>query len=397
GKLSGGVNEAGIKYYNNFINELLANGLQPYVTLFHWDVPQALEKAYGGFLSPKIVNDFQDFANLCFERFGDRVRHWITLNEPWTLAVNGYDYGSIAPGRCSTWRNYNCTGGDSSTEPYMVTHYQILAHAAASKLYRTKYKVDYKTRLILQKIYLSCNLALRLWMVPASNSSWDIRASLRAQDFFLGWYMDPLVFGDYSHLMKSLVGARLPRFTAEQSNLVKGSLDFLGLNYYTANYAAHVPNFNDGVNVSYTTDNRVNLTTSINGVPIGEKAGSDWLYVYPQGIKETLLYIKEKYNNPIIYITENGIDEINNSSLTLKQALTDNFRIRYYSRHLVNVVEAIKEGVNVKGFFAWAIMDNFEWDMGYTSRFGLNYVDFTDGLKRYPKLSAKWMTNFLKK
>ncbi|KAK3037673.1 hypothetical protein RJ639_030617 [Escallonia herrerae] len=242
------------------------------------------------------------------------------------------------------------------------------------------------------------------WMVPASNSSLDIRASLRAQDFFLGWildtimYMDPLVFGDYSHLMKSLIGARLPRFTVEQSNLVKGSLDFLGLNYYTANYAAHVTNFaNDVVNVSYTTDNRANLTTSINGVPIGEKAGSDWLYVYPQGIKETLLYIKKNYKNPIVYITENGIDEINNSSLTLKQALTDNFRIRYYSRHLINVVEAIKEGVNVKGFFAWAIMDNFEWDSGFTSRFGLNYVDFTGGLKRYPKLSAKWLTNFLKK
>ncbi|KAK3030613.1 hypothetical protein RJ639_039973, partial [Escallonia herrerae] len=356
GKLSGGVNEAGIKYYNNLINELLANGLQPYATIFHWDVPQALEEAYAGFLSPKIVDDFQDFANLCFERFGDRVKHWITLNEPWTFAVTSYDYGTTAPGRCSTWRNNNCTGGDSATEPYIVTHYQILAHAAAAKLYRTKYKVDTKT------------------------------------------YMDPLVFGDYSRLMKSLIGARLPRFTAEQSNLVKGSLDFLGLNYYTANYAAHVTNFeNDVVNVSYTTDNRANLTTSLNGVPIGEKAGSDWLYVYPQGIKETLLYIKKNYKNPIVYITENGIDEINNSSLTLKQALTDNFRIRYYSRHLANVVEAIKEGVNVKGFFAWAIMDNFEWDSGFTSRFGLNYVDFTGGLKRYPKLSAKWLTNFLKK
>ncbi|KAK2983760.1 hypothetical protein RJ640_022702 [Escallonia rubra] len=335
-------------------------------------------------------DDFQDFANLCFERFGDRVKHWITLNEPWTFAVTSYDYGTTAPGRCSTWRNYNCTGGNSATEPYIVTHYQILAHAAAANLYRAKYKRR-------QNGTIGITLVTK-WMVPASNSSLDIRASLRAQNFFLGWYMDPLVFGDYSRLMKSLIGARLPKFTAEQSKLVKGSLDFLGLNYYTANYAAHVTNFgNDVVNVSYTTDNRANLTTSINGVPIGEKAGSDWLYVYPQGIKETLLYIKEKYNNPIVYITENGIDEINNSSLTLKQALTDNFRIRYYSRHLANVLEAIKDGVNVKGFFAWAIMDNFEWDSGFTSRFGLNYVNFAGRLERYPKLSAKWLTNFLKK
>ncbi|KAK2972932.1 hypothetical protein RJ640_024971 [Escallonia rubra] len=115
--------------------------LESYVTLFHWDVPQALEDEYGGFLSPKIVDDFRDFANLCFQRFGDRVKHWITLNEPWTFAVTSYDYGTTAPGRCSAWRNNNCTGGNSGTEPYVVTHNQILAHAAAVKVYRTKYKV----------------------------------------------------------------------------------------------------------------------------------------------------------------------------------------------------------------------------------------------------------------
>ncbi|KAK3018239.1 hypothetical protein RJ639_004823 [Escallonia herrerae] len=389
GKLSGGVNEAGIKYYNNLINELLANGLQPYVTIFHWDVPQALEEAYSGFLSPKIVDDFQDFANLCFKRFGDRVKHWITLNEPWTFAVTSYDYGTTAPGRCSTWRNNNCTGGNSATEPYIVTHYQILAHAAAANLYRTK--------LLTHENSSSANTKGNDWDYACNKMDGTCLQFKFGHPCFTT-YMDPLVFGDYSRLMKSLIGARLPRFTPEQSKLVKGSLDFLGLNYYTANYAAHVTNFgNDVVNVSYTTDNRANLTTSINGVPIGEKAGSDWLYVYPQGIKETLLYIKKNYKNPIVYITENGIDEINNSSLTLKQALTDNFRIRYYSRHLANVVEAIKDGVNVKGFFAWAIMDNFEWDSGFTSRFGLNYVNFAGRLERYPKLSAKWLTNFLKK
>ncbi|KAK2978209.1 hypothetical protein RJ640_030382 [Escallonia rubra] len=400
-KLGGGVNEAGIKYYDNLINELLANGLQPYVTIFHWDVPQALQEAYGGFLSPKIVNDFQDYANLCFKRFGDRVRHWITLNEPWTLAVNGHDYGTIAPGRCSTWRNYNCTGGDSATEPYLVTHHQILAHAAAAKLYRTKYKPT-------QNGIIGITLVTK-WMVPASNSSLDIQAALRAQEFFLGWYMDPLVFGDYSHLMKRHVGARLPRFTAEQSNLVKGSLDYLGLNYYTANYAAHVTNFgNDVVNVSYTTDNRANLTTSINGVPIGEKAflhktvlqaGSDWLYVYPQGIKEALLYIKKNYNNPIIYITENGKCLIFFLYCREKKLHEYNGKRLLIMAQFVTLVTSLvdREGVNVKGFFTWAVMDNFEWDMGYTSRFGLNYVDFTGGLKRYPKLSAEWLTNFLKK
>ncbi|KAI5390775.1 variant 5, Beta-glucosidase 12, partial [Lathyrus oleraceus] len=120
GKLSGGVNPEGIKYYNNLINELLAKGLQPYVTLFHWDVPHALEDEYGGFLRRRIVDDFRDYAELCFKEFGDRVKHWITINEPWSVSMNAYAFGKFAPGRCSDWLNLNCTGGDSGTEPYLT-------------------------------------------------------------------------------------------------------------------------------------------------------------------------------------------------------------------------------------------------------------------------------------
>ncbi|KAI5390782.1 hypothetical protein KIW84_075896, partial [Lathyrus oleraceus] len=140
GKLSGGVNPEGIKYYNNLINELLAKGLQPYVTLFHWDVPQALEDEYGGFLWRPIVDDFRDYAELCFKEFGDRVKHWITINEPWSVSMNAYAFGKFAPGRCSDWLNLNCTGGDSGTEPYLTAHNQLLAHSAAANLYRIKYK-----------------------------------------------------------------------------------------------------------------------------------------------------------------------------------------------------------------------------------------------------------------
>ncbi|XP_021832728.1 cyanogenic beta-glucosidase-like, partial [Prunus avium] len=142
GKLSGGVNKEGIKYYNNLINELLRNGLTPFVTLFHWDLPQTLEDEYGGFLSPHIVNHFQDYAELCYKEFGDRVKHWSTVNEPYTFSNNGYALGSLAPGRCSTWQQLNCTGGDSSTEPYLVTHHQLLAHAAAVKLYKNRYQAS---------------------------------------------------------------------------------------------------------------------------------------------------------------------------------------------------------------------------------------------------------------
>ncbi|KAF3961153.1 hypothetical protein CMV_014196 [Castanea mollissima] len=387
GKVCEGVNKEGIKYYNNLINELLAKGLQPFVTLFHWDLPQSLEDEYGGFLSPHIVNDFRDYAELCFKEFGDRVKHWITLNEPWSYSYGAYAIGGLAPGRCSGWQHLNCTGGDSGTEPYLVSHNQLLAHASAVKVYKQKYQVA-------QKGIIGITLVSN-WIVPFSDARHNHDAALRALDFMFGWFMDPLTNGDYPHSMRSLVGDRLPKFTKEQSKLVKGSLDFLGLNYYTANYAADSHHFK-AENASYLTDSRANLSTVRNGIPIGPKAASDWLHVYPKGIRDLLLYTKTKYHNPLIFITENGIDEFNNASLSLEEALSDNHRIDYYSHHLHYLHSAIKDGVNVKGYFAWSLLDNFEWSLGYTVRFGINYIDYKNGLKRHPKLSAHWFKNFLK-
>ncbi|KAK9999879.1 hypothetical protein SO802_019482 [Lithocarpus litseifolius] len=388
GKLSGGVNREGINYYNKLINELLDKGLKPFVTIFHWDLPQTLEDEYGGFLSPHIVHDFQDYAELCFKEFGDRVKHWITLNEPYTFSSLGYASGQLAPGRCSAWQNLNCTGGNSATEPYLVTHHQLLAHAATVKVYKEKYQA-------VQKGVIGIGLVSQ-WMEPFSNAKHHRDAALRALDFEFGWFMDPLTNGDYPHSMRSLVGNRLPKFTREQSKLLIGSFDFIGLNYYTANYAANAPHLNAG-NASYLTDSLVNLTTERNGIPIGPQAASDWLYVYPKGIQDILLYTKRKYHNPQIYITENGIDEFNNATLSLEEALVDNQRIDYYYSHLLYLHSAIKHGVNVKGYFAWTLLDDFEWNSGYTIRFGINFVDYKDGFKRYPKLSARWFKNFLSK
>ncbi|GMY16393.1 beta-glucosidase 12-like [Fagus crenata] len=388
GKLSGGVNNEGVKYYNNLINELLNKGLTPFVTIFHWDLPQALEDEYGGFLSPHIVNDFRDYAELCFKEFGDRVKHWITLNEPWSYSYGGYASGLLAPDRCSAWQNLNCTGGNSGTEPYLVAHHLLLAHAAAVEVYKKKYQV-------VQKGVIGITLVCH-WMVPFSNEKQNHNAALRALDFMLGWFLDPLTNGHYPHSMRSHVKNRLPKFTKEQSKLVKGSFDFIGLNYYTANYAAHAPQ-PKGVKASFLTDSRANLSTTRNGIPIGAPAASSWLFVYPRGFRDLLLYVKTKYHNPLIYITENGIDEFNNATLTLEEALLDNQRVEYYHSHLRNLLRAIKDGVNVKGYFAWSLLDNFEWGNGYTVRFGINYVDYKNGLKRHPKLSAHWFKNFLKK
>ncbi|OIW03566.1 hypothetical protein TanjilG_30986 [Lupinus angustifolius] len=321
GKVSGGVNKEGIKYYNNLINELLAKGLEPFVTIFHWDLPQALEDEYGGFLSPNIVNDFQDYAEICFKEFGDRVKHWITLNEPWVFAKLGYAEGETAPGRCSAWQNLNCTGGDSAIEPYIVSHHQLLAHAAAVNVYKTKYQV-------YQKGWIGISLASH-WIVPLNDTILDHQASQRALDFMFGCLM-----------------------------------------YYFIVIAER------------------------NGRLIGPKSASDWC-VYPKGIRELLLYTKNKYNNPLIYITENGVDEFNDPTLSLEDALRDTPRIDYYYHHLYFLQSAIKDGVNVKGYFAWTLLDNFEWHSGYTVRFGTYFIDYNNDLKRHPKLSAIWFRKFL--
>ncbi|XP_030953515.1 beta-glucosidase 12-like isoform X1 [Quercus lobata] len=388
GKLSGSVNQEGIKYYNKLINRLLGKGIKPFVTMFHWDLPQALEDDYGGFLSPQIVDDFRDYAELLFKEFGDRVKHWITLNEPWSYSYGGYAAKALAPGRCSAWQNLNCTGGDSGTEPYLVSHHELLSHSAAVELYKKKYQAA-------QKGVIGITIVSH-WFLPFSNAKRDQKAAERAVDFMLGWFLNPLINGDYPQSMRSLIKDRLPKFTKEQSKLVKGSFDFIGLNYYTANYAAYAP-LPNGDRASFSTDSSANLTTSRNGIPIGPPAASSWLFVYPRGFQDLLLYIKKKYHNPLIYITENGIDEFNNATLSLKEALVDPQRIDYYHKHLLYLHRAIKDGVNVKGYFAWSLLDNFEWSSGYTVRFGINFVDYKNGNKRYPKHSARWFKNFLKK
>ncbi|KAL3832903.1 hypothetical protein ACJIZ3_007639 [Penstemon smallii] len=376
GKLSGGVNKKGIAFYNNVFDELIANGITPYVTIFHWDLPQALEDEYKGFLSPLIIDDFRDFADLCFKEFGDRVKHWITMNEPFIFISSGYDVGSLAPGRCSYW--LNCTYGNSATEPYIAAHHMLLSHASTVKLYKAKYQAT-------QKGEIGITLVSH-WMVPYSSSRLDVQAAQRALDFMYGWFADPIFTGDYPKVMRSLVKNRLPRFTDEQSEMLKGSLDFLGLNYYTGNYAQHIANRTG--RVTSGTDNLVNLSTARRGQHIGDLTGVSIFDVYPKGLHDLLVYTKAKYNNPKIYITETGIGDQDNG---VKKGINDPQRIDFYNGHLKAVGRAIKQGVNVKGLFAWTFMDTFEWGSGYTLRFGLYYVDYKNGLKRIPKRSAIWL------
>ncbi|KAM1276190.1 hypothetical protein ACFX2J_028488 [Malus domestica] len=208
--------------------------------------------------------------------------------------------------------------------------------------------------------------------------------------------MDPITTGDYPRSMRTYVGSRLPQFTKERSDSLNGSYDFIGINYYSARYASN-PLENSSDPENYINDPHVNATAEVNGKPIGPRAASDWLYIYPKGIHDLMIYTKKKYNDPAIYITENGVDEFTNSSLSLAEALNDTIRVNYYRDHLCHLQAAIQSGAKVKGYFAWSILDNFEWAEGYRSRFGLNYVDYDGALTRYPKRSANWFKTFLKK
>ncbi|KAH6790155.1 hypothetical protein C2S51_005161 [Perilla frutescens var. frutescens] len=395
GSVSKGVNEDGINYYNNLIDELLANGIQPWVTLLHLDTSQALEDAYGGFLSPQIVGDFKDFADVLFSQFGDRVKHWITINEPWCLGYLGYAIGAFAPGRCSNGINTEgggCLGGDSGTEPYNITHNQLLSHAAAVKLYRDKYQKQQKGM-----IGVTVN---SFWFLPYDETSQSLKARDRAFDFMLGWIMDPIAFGRYPESMRKRVGdRRLPEFTEEEAEMVKGSFDFLGVNYYSAKYALNIDDTAPS-EVSYTTDSGYAPVGVKDGIPLGGRGSRHSRYnMYPKGLRRILHYIKIRYNDPVIYITENGLDEDRNDTLPISEALNDYKRKKSFFDHLCCLQEAIQlDGVNVKGFFAWSLTDNYEWASGYLVRFGVHYVDYTDkSLRRYPKLSAQWLRSIFQR
>ncbi|KAJ4833491.1 hypothetical protein Tsubulata_006660 [Turnera subulata] len=388
GQIRWGVNEEGITFYNNLITQAVKHGLEPFVTIFHWDTPQALEDKYGGFLSRNIVDDYRDFAELCFQRFGDRVRYWITLNEPWAYAAFGYARGDFAPGRCSAWVNRACKVGNSATEPYLVTHHLLLAHAAAVQLYREKYKETQDGKIGVTLV--------TWWMEPFSNKAKDRDAAKRALDFNYGWYLDPLTYGDYPRTMRDYVKDRLPIFTTEDSKMVKGSIDFLGLNYYSARYVQHIDKV-EPERTSFINDDHANLTyEDSEGKSIGPMAGLDWLRVAPFGIRYLLNYTKDNYQNPNIFITENGL--AHDDSEPLSVIVNDTIRIDYYDEHLGNVSTAMKDyNVTVSGFFAWSFMDNFEWSSGYTKRFGLTYIDYKNNLKRIPKASLNWFTEKLTK
>ncbi|KAL6619376.1 hypothetical protein ACP70R_034515 [Stipagrostis hirtigluma subsp. patula] len=378
------VNPKGLAYYNNLIDELIKQGIQLHVTLYHLDLPQILEDEYHGWLSPRVVTG-PAYADVCFREFGDRVKHWTTVNEPNAASYAGYDSGRFAPGRCSPPFGglQDCAAGNSTVEPYVATHNFILAHASAVKLYKDKYQAK-------QKGFVGINV-YTFWSYPFSSSPADIAAAQRARDFLIGWIVNPLVYGDYPEIMKKNVGSVLPSFTEEQSEMVLGSADFLGINHYTSTYVSDRSNnaemgprdFFDNMFAAFRSsrnDPPADRFTTYNGMPS-----------HPQGLQCLLEYLRDTYKNIPVYVHENGYEQLSNESTY------DAKRVEYLSGYIGSTLTALRNGANVKGYFIWSFLDLFELLAGYSSRYGLHHVDFQDPeLPRKPKLSAQWYTKFLK-
>uniref|UniRef100_A0ACD5YWQ8 Uncharacterized protein n=1 Tax=Avena sativa TaxID=4498 RepID=A0ACD5YWQ8_AVESA len=376
----GAVNPKGLQYYNNIIDELVKRGIQIHITLYHLDLPQCLEDEYEGWLSPKIIEDFTAYADVCFREFGDRVTYWTTVNEPNIGAIASYASGQLPPGRCSDpFGITKCTAGNSTTEPYRAVHTTLLAHASVVRLYKAKYKAE-------QKGVVGINI-YSFWSYPLTQSTVDLEATQRCKDFMFGWILGPLVFGDYPQVMKKNVGYRLPSFTKVQSELIKDSFDFIGINHYYSVYVNDRPLETGARDVM--GDMSIYYRVSRTDPPVGQAAPTS-VPSDPKGLQLVLEYLKDAYGNPPLYIHENGLGSTNGG-------LNDTDRVDYLSTYIGSTLDAIRNGINVKGYFAWAFMDLFELLVGYQSKYGLYRVDFDDERRpRQARRSARWYSGFLK-
>jgi len=377
------VNDKGLQYYVDLVDELLANGIQPMVTLFHWDLPQGLHDRYGGLLNKEeYVKDFVSYSKLMFKTLGSKVKFWITYNEPWCSSVLGYSIGQFAPGHTSDRTKSEV--GDSSTEPWTVGHNILIAHGAAVKAYREEFK---------EKDGGVIGITLNGdWVEPwDSEEPKDVEACERKLEFAISWFADPVYFGEYPASMRKQLGDRLPEFTEEEKALVKGSNDFYGMNHYCANYIKHIPTEADPKDFS---GNLELLLEDKNGSPIGPETQSPWLRPYAIGFRKLMKWISDRYGRPIIYVTENGTSLKGENDLTKDEILEDDFRVKYFQDYVTAMAEARTfDDVDVRGYMAWSLMDNFEWAEGYETRFGVTYVDYEGGQKRFPKKSAKEIGN----
>jgi beta-glucosidase len=347
----GRVNQAGLDFYDRLVDELLEQGVQPFATLYHWDLPQALEDE-GGWTVRTTAEAFVEYAEIVASRLGDRVSHWITHNEPWVAAWLGYGSGEHAPGRTSP------------EDALAAAHHLLLSHGwAVEALRRTSPASQVGITLVLNPAY------------PASDSEGDRLAAQHGDGFFNRWFLDPIFRASYPADMLEHFAPLGPPVRDGDLEAIAAKLDFLGVNYYSRQVLRENP---DG------------------GRPLVVRPEADYTEmqweIYPDGLFDLLVRLRDDYDPPPIYITENGAAFTDSRSHDGR--VEDPERQAYIASHLGAIGRAIEAGVPVAGYFVWSLLDNFEWAYGYSKRFGIVYVDYPT-LERVPKTSFDWYRDFI--
>jgi beta-glucosidase len=339
---AGNWNDKGFEFYDRLIDGLLERGIAPFLTLYHWDLPQALQEA-GGWTNRDTVGRFVDYAAEVARRFGDRAASIATHNEPWVVAILGHEAGTFAPGL------------KSQKSAMQVAHHLLLSHGLALQAMRAQ--------------HCAAPLGIVLNQSPihaATDSAADVARARLDDGLTIRWYMDPLLRGCYPEDVLAFLGDDAPRIAPGDMEAIRQPLDFLGINYYTRNLSG--------------------TGAPLDQVESGRELTDMGWEVFPGGLSELLLRLQADYPLPPIYVTENGAayqDRLVNGRVA------DRDRTRYLYTHVAALADALESGVDVRGYFVWSLLDNFEWADGYTKRFGLVYVDYATQ-RRTPKDSARW-------
>lgn len=345
----GPVNEAGFAFYERLIDALLAAGVTPWVTLYHWDLPWSLEER-GGWPSRDTAMAFAEYADVVSRRLGDRVTRWITLNEPWCSAFLGYHTGEHAPGRTSL------------QEAVQSTHPLLLAHGLAVPAIRRNSRQA--------KVGITLNLTPTY---PSADDEPSRAAAARYDGYFNRWFLDPLYGRGYPQDMSDLYGDLAPRPEPGDLEVIATPTDFLGVNYYSPAFVGDDPS-NHPWRVAPTA------------VPGADLTDLGWA-VYPRGLYDLLRRLHRDYPTGPLYVTENGAAY--DDRFPKNDRVDDSRRVTFYRRHLAAAKAAIEDGAPLAGYFAWSLLDNFEWAFGYSKRFGITYVDYRTG-ERTVKDSGRW-------
>ncbi|HEY7894897.1 MAG TPA: GH1 family beta-glucosidase [Gemmatimonadaceae bacterium] len=352
---TGAVNHAGLAFYDRLVDGLLAAGIQPMVTLYHWDLPAALDDR-GGWLNSDIDKWFADYVTVVTRVLDDRVNFWNTLNEPWVVSDGGYLHGPLAPGHRNLY------------EAPIASHNLLRAHGRAVEAYRATGK---------HRIGIVVNLEPKY---PASDDPADVAATRRADAYMNRQYLDPVFLGRYPDELREIFGDAWREPSPRDMELIAQPIDFLGVNYYTRNV---------------TRDDPTAYPVRARGVhqPQHIYTETGW-EVYAPALTRVLLWVKERYGDLPLYITENGA-AMYDPPTAIDGRVDDPLRTWYLREHLLAARDAIRLGVNLNGYFAWSLFDNYEWSLGFAKRFGIVHVDYAT-LERTPKASARYYSEIIR-